>query len=215
MRSIAVVDSSGKYYAPTYPRRARGLIKAGRARWSDNRKKKICLTVDPAQYEEVHTMNENDKYNQYDNDGNLIAAAPFTEEANGAMPEQGELSIRYILEQMEKIRTDNTHLHKALEEVIRIHPHPPSVSGGQDLASKAMAEAIQNIVTSRETTNQKLLAMYEVMYDDIKPPQSKAKSHDFDKMMAYADKFIVSDETGNFGNAFGRLFGEAFKGMFE
>ena len=38
-----------------------------------------------------------------------------------------------------------------------------------------MAKAAADIVRCRETTNQKLIAFYEKMADDCKPPQGQAK----------------------------------------
>jgi len=209
MRNIVVVDSSGKNYAPTYPRRARGLIKAGRARWSDNRKKKICLLVSPAHYEEDNTMNE-----RYDNDGNIIAtdSVVIAETPNES---DTQLTIGYILSQMEKIRSDSEYIHRALEDVQKINPHEPSVSGAQDIGSQAMAHAINGIVTSREATNQKLLAMYERMYEDIKPTKQNANAYDIEKLLGYASTMTSADQTGNFGHSFGSKLGDLLNQMFE
>jgi hypothetical protein len=56
-KNIAVTDESGKQYEPTYWKRAKGLVKHGRARWVDE--EKICLTCPPEQIEaEDITMDE-------------------------------------------------------------------------------------------------------------------------------------------------------------
>ena len=209
MRNIAVVDVSGINYAPTYPRRARGLIKAGRARWSDNRKKKICLLVSPAHYEEDNTMNE-----LYNNDGNIVATDSATTSVTNESDSQ--LTVNYILTQMEKIRSENGYIHKAIESVQDIRPHEPcDNSGAQDFGSQAKAQAIQGIVSSRENTNQKLLHMYERMYDDIKPTKQGTKILDIKDMLEYAATMTAADKTGNFGQSFGHTFGDLLNRAFE
>jgi hypothetical protein len=57
-KNIAVTDQSGIDYEPTYLRRAKGLVKSGRARWVDE--EHICLTCPPERFEtEDNNMNEN------------------------------------------------------------------------------------------------------------------------------------------------------------
>jgi len=41
--------------------------------------------------------------------------------------------------------------------------------GPGDIGTEEQAKAIGEIIKARETTNQKLLALYEKMYDDLKP----------------------------------------------
>jgi hypothetical protein len=53
-----VTDNQGNAYEPTYLRRAKGLVKSGRARWVDE--EHICLTCPPERFEtEDNNMNEN------------------------------------------------------------------------------------------------------------------------------------------------------------
>lgn len=44
-KCITVVDSTGKTYEPTYPKRAKGLVKHGRARFVNENT--LCLTCPP------------------------------------------------------------------------------------------------------------------------------------------------------------------------
>ena len=44
-KNIIVVDEQGNDYDPTYPKRAKGLVKNGRARFISE--KKICLACPP------------------------------------------------------------------------------------------------------------------------------------------------------------------------
>ena len=54
---MIVVDSQGNEYEATYPKRAKGLVKSGRARFvGDN---KICLACPPSDKLEDNKMSEN------------------------------------------------------------------------------------------------------------------------------------------------------------
>ena len=75
-----------------------------------------------------------------------------------------KLSMNYVLEQMEKIMAETEYLHKTIEAIVTIE----STMGG-DLTGQSKANALATVVECRETTNQKMLAMYEKMYDDLKP----------------------------------------------
>ena len=74
------------------------------------------------------------------------------------------LTVGYILRQIEKIQQDNEHIYKALETL-------SGIDSGQvpgDVAGEGKANGIADTVKCRETTNQKLIAFYEKLYDDLK-----------------------------------------------
>ena len=58
-KNIIVVDEQGNEYEATYPKRAKGLVKSGRARFVDENK--ICLACPPKDYLEDNNMSENIK----------------------------------------------------------------------------------------------------------------------------------------------------------
>ncbi len=82
-----------------------------------------------------------------------------------ALNAQPELTVGYILSQIEKIQQDNEHVLKALNSLENIVIN----DGSGDIANQARGAAIGEIVESREATNQRLIAFYEKLYDDIKP----------------------------------------------
>ena len=86
---------------------------------------------------------------------------------------QPELSIGYILSQIEKIQQENEYIYKALETLSGI----ASGQGPCDVAGEGKAKGIAETVKCRETTNQRLIAFYEKLYDDIKPPKSTKEPH--------------------------------------
>ena len=86
-KNIIVVDEQGNEYEATYPKRAKGLVKNGRARFVDENK--ICLACPPDKILEEEKMTENIA---------TTAEAVATEENVSKT-----LSIDYVLAQIGKI----------------------------------------------------------------------------------------------------------------
>ena len=87
-------------------------------------------------------------------------------QSGGDMP---NLSINYILAQMERIAADTKYIESALEKLGNMALPDAPVSS--NISGHSAAQAIGNIIVSRETTNQRLLQMYERMYDDLSKGQ--------------------------------------------
>ena len=132
-KNIIVVDEQGNYYEATYPKRAKGLVKNGRARFINENT--ICLACPP------HDMEDNNMSNNTE-----------------------KLTMDYVLGQIEKIATETEYLHNTISELGKTNSGGPG-----DIGAQARAQAFEEIVRNRETTNQKLLSLYEKMYDDLKP----------------------------------------------
>lgn len=141
-KNIIVVDEQGNYYEATYPKRAKGLVKNGRARFIDENT--ICLACPP------YDMEDN---NMSSNTENMAIETKPTE----------KLTMDYVLEQIEKIATETEYLHNAISELSKTNSIGPG-----DVGTQEKAHALGEIVTSREHTNQRLLSLYEKMYDDLK-----------------------------------------------
>ena len=141
-KNIIVVDEQGNYYEATYPKRAKGLVKNGRARFIDENT--ICLACPP------YDMEDN---NMSNNTENMAVETKSTE----------RLTMDYILGQIEKIATEAEYLHNAISELSKTNSGGPG-----DVGTQEKAHALGEIVTSRERTNQRLLSLYEKMYDDLK-----------------------------------------------
>ena len=63
-KNVTVVDEQGNEYGATYPKRAKGLVKNGRARFVDENK--ICLACPPNEYLEDNEMSENKNVNTHE-----------------------------------------------------------------------------------------------------------------------------------------------------
>ena len=152
-KNVIVVDEHGNEYEATYPKRAKGLVKSGRARFVDENK--ICLACPPNEYLEDKKMTDN-----------IIAAA--TETANTQ-----EITPKYILEQIAKIASDTTYITEALGSLATVE-----IIGPGDTGAAEKAKSIADVVRCRETTNQQFLAFYTKIYNDLmtqKMEQAAAK----------------------------------------
>ena len=143
-KNVIVVDEQGNEYEATYPKRAKGLVKNGRARFVDENK--ICLACPPDKILEDQKMSE-------------ISQNSVLTENN----QTEEFTLQYILRQIEKIREDTQHIYDALKMLDGVESQGPG-----DLGAQGKANGIATVVKCRETTNQQLLNFYEKIYNDIK-----------------------------------------------
>ncbi|MDF2543866.1 MAG: hypothetical protein K0S47_3584 [Herbinix sp.] len=156
-KNIVVIDEHGKECEATYVKRAKGLVKKGRARFVNNNT--ICLVNLPNEFLEETIMDDNN---------DIIV--------NEVLPEK--VTVEYILKQIETIRSNNEYLTKAVEDMNRmVEPSLPEYCNNLNFVTKA--EGWRDIVMARETTNQKMISFYEKIYDDIKPKSSNDEIKQF------------------------------------
>lgn len=86
-------------------------------------------------------------------------------------PAPEKFSIDYCLEQIEKIASQTEYLNQAIE---RLGDLANNENAGRFL-KEAQVKTLTDIVRIRETTNQKLIAFYEKVYDDLKPRTSASR----------------------------------------
>ena len=158
-KNIRVVDENGNEYEATYPKRAAGLVRHGRARFTAP--DTICLACPPKNEPNENTedikMSENTVNNAIEQIVEETAA-----EKKAAAP---QITLSDLLERIDRIAAQTDYLMQALEH---LQAMPPS-DGPGDIAGQAKAQAVADIVRCRETTNQRILQMYETMYADLKP----------------------------------------------
>ena len=105
-KNIVVVDEQGNEYEATYPKRAKGLVKNGRARFIDENT--ICLACPPNIELEDKTMSENKKVdsinnNTPNNNGTPTEVAEATANLLNSTSEQRseKLTMDYLLGKLE------------------------------------------------------------------------------------------------------------------
>ena len=141
MKNVEVVDEAGNVYEPTWPKRAKGLVKNGRARFVDENK--ICLACPP------DTKTE-DK--QMSNTNNIF----------------GEMTVQDILVRIASIVNQTSYIAEVAEALKSMGDGDSGdMYSPGNVMGQAKAEALGAIVTTRETTNQQILKLYEKMYNDL------------------------------------------------
>jgi len=170
-KNVIVVDELGNEYAPTYAKRARGLVKQGRARWLDENT--ICLACPP----DIIDSEDNEMENKEIVTVEVNEAAAFT--------------TADILARMDKIIAQGEELAKAIQ---MIHDLPVNDGFYGSEVDMARAEAIRDICIRREVTNQKMLDMLDDMLHPNKGKSSvvdKVLNHDFAGVLPEtADKIL-------------------------
>ncbi len=141
-KNVRVLDENGNEYGTTWPKRARGLVKKGRARYASD--DAIVLRAPPSEKEHLEEK---------------------------IMSEQNtdiEYSIPYILRQIAAIQADTAHLSEVAEKLAAMSDGDSGEPGSPgNIQGQAKARALETVITCRETTNQQLLRFYEKMYDDL------------------------------------------------
>ena len=146
-KNVRVIDEQGNEYEATYPKRAKGLVKNGRARFIDEHT--ICLACPP------NEMNENLEENK--------------------MEENKTLTVKDIFDAIGQLRSESAYLNNALSTLSDIPCSSTGAPGSPgDIGAQAKANAIADVIKCRETTNQQMLAFYQRMYDDIVNAESRA-----------------------------------------
>lgn len=169
-KNISVVDEQGNRYGATYAKRAKGLVKNGRARFMDENT--ICLACPPSQYLEEEKMTD------------INTAA----DRNDAI----EYSIPYVLMQIKRIQDDMSHIRDAMQSVVNL-PLENQVSQHVVTPGVAKAQALANIVQYRETTNQQLLRLYEKMYEDLRGGKPEPKYEHYHRLVSTLAEEIDAD----------------------
>lgn len=141
-KNIRVVDETGKEYEATYPRRAKGLIKKGRARFTDENT--ICLAR-PTDYSE-------------DNMAKITA----NEAWNRIIDTQNQLENLFNI-------TSNIRYIQTSASYVELNSDESEYAGAPlDFSSEAallQVQAIKELVCTREQTLQQLIAFYIGEYE--------------------------------------------------
>jgi len=163
-KNIIVTDEQGNILEATYPKRAKGLVKNGRARYIDENT--ICLACPPMNMEDKN-MSENTENKSVNQPEEIIETEKLATDGN-------KFTLNYVLEQIEKIASETQYLNNVVENLGKM-----TLDFSEEYnyeAYKSQAEALGDAVRCRETTNQQLLRFYEKMYDDLKVTELQQKS---------------------------------------
>jgi hypothetical protein len=171
---------------PTYPKRALGLVKHGRARFIDEHT--IELTRPPEPQGEEMSMQTPPQPHEHST--TATATAPIsgiTEPVRSQTQPMRELAASDILQRIDMLISETAYLREGMDALGNIEssgpgdPHSPG-----DIGTQAKAVAISQVIGHREQTNQKLIALLDRMYDDLSPTtmaQQESRSPDQSKLL--------------------------------
>jgi len=144
-KNIRVVDAAGNEYEATYPKRAKGLVKNGRAIFIDEFT--LCLDCPPSDYLEDKSMDNsiNSNINQTEQNVNSVTAP--------------EMTLEWVAAKIDAIINDNAYIADAISSLNLMD------SDGHN----SKAEALHQVVNAREATNRETLKFLEKIYDGLNP----------------------------------------------
>ncbi|MBQ4605632.1 MAG: hypothetical protein IJB15_02940 [Clostridia bacterium] len=206
-KNVRVTDMHGNEREPTWPKRAEGLVKKGRAyRLAEDH---ICLTgestPDNRDRQSDHAENgildrqtevrSSDRERQVSEEYTMDAQERNNEIAETAQQtaDWSKLNISYVLDRIEAVRRDTEYLQKTIEALDNMAVG----QGPGDVAGEEKAKALADVVRCRETTNQKLLDLYTKMYDDLKPVQDKPTDNIRLKVLEMVDRIAMDGDPTN------------------
>ena len=204
-KNIRVVDSQGNQHEATYLKRAKGLVKSGRARFVDAHT--LCLARPPNNFSEDNLMSEKNKFATLGSLGELNTSsfAGFAPADNGPRPDESSdfgistEAAEILLANTNATSTGNALLDRILDSIDSITREHSYIIEAIDAIKRhgSIDGSVGELVSAREKTNQKSLALLEKMYDDFKPVDHRKnflKGVDFDTLAAHMD----SDELPDF-----------------
>ena len=159
-KNIAVIDAEGNVYEATWPKRARGLVKSGRARFINQNT--ICLARPPV-YAEGKCMN---------------ASSEMLKSPDTSTPEQGQnggqeiLDTAYVVRKIDEILAGSAELRAAIAQMENLEDTP--------------AEALSHMMEARETTNQQLIALLQSILESLKPDPALVRMEAVTKLLSDA-----------------------------
>lgn len=157
-KNITVIDENGNIVGSTYPKRADGLVKKGRARWISDTA--VCMRADEKE-SEANEMAVN-IYEVFDNQISKLQEQLRDENAETVMPVRMQ-----ILKTMEAFRSQQQS-EKIIDLVrTQLDAIQESLKNEPALPENALA---------RETTRQKMLGIIEKLLDNGGAIQSEAAS---------------------------------------
>ena len=150
-KNINIIDEHGNKYEATYLKRAKGLVKKGRARFI-NEGTIMCLARPPQTEDNMENINigngprpmKTNDFTLYDENGNATY-------------------MGMILANIDSVIGGQGYLAEAFQNVKEIAASADAMGG-----SGAGADAIVEIVKAHEETNQQALRLLEKMYNDLK-----------------------------------------------
>ena len=184
-KNVAVVDEQGHSYGATYPKRAKGLVKNGRARFVDENT--ICLACPPNEILEDNNMSENTN--------------------NNVVLTEKEIFDQIVLLQKQLTEQSPTSLHRLGEAIYDAR--------GESEDGQLSDEQVANICAvfaQREETLHDMLELYKRMYSDLQQEKTSSKSEVIDIADVFSEIRATREQTAHINEALKMLEGVRSEG---
>ncbi len=163
-KNIHVVDDAGNEYEATYPKRAKGLVKNGRARFVDEHT--ICLARPPEINLEDKTMTNTIVTNDTNkNPATTPAVNPTATPTADMAAESRKYTLDYALGQLEalqqKAEAFAANFLKKTEAIQAVSPG--------DIGTESQCEMLKTLAQEQETTFRKLIDVYAGIVEQLRP----------------------------------------------
>ena len=176
-KNVIVVDSQGNEYEATYPKRAKGLVKSGRARFVGENK--ICLACPPKENLEDNIMSENIN--------------------TTAEQKTADLTKSEVWAQIIKLQDQLVSLKDTFSALIDISDTNEFEDG--DAIESVITEVVLNktkvinaVFSEREATLNSLLDFYKVVYNDLYQQEKNARKEKIETVQSIWYKYLVEME---------------------
>ena len=174
-KNVTVVDEQGHVYGATYPKRAKGLVKNGRARFVDENT--ICLACPPNQILEDTEMSENINITKNTNENAVLT--------------EKEIFDQIVLLQKQLTEQSYTSLYRLGEALSNARGEGEDVPLSDEQVSNVCA-----VFAQREETLNQMLRMYQQMYDNLQQERLKSTPLSEDeKRKQYLDFVVQATES--------------------
>ena len=186
-KTVAVTDEAGNRYEATYPKRAKGLVKHGRARFTDESQTEIILTCPPnqAMILEDKTMTEQNTNIRATENETVVANENTATEMNAPQLTAKEIFDQIAVLQRQIVESSYNALYRLTDATNDI------CGDGCFESDEAKGEAIESVASTfrmREETYQTMLKLYQQMYNDLRGDQKAEQT--CDKIEAISDAFV-------------------------
>ncbi len=157
-KNIIVVDGQGREYEATYPKRAKGLVKQGRARFVDENK--ICLACPPDKLLKTDDIEMSE--NITNQEANTNKSTNYT--------------IDYVLSKIAELQEQLSHLSPSAVGASVVQAIKSiSETEDEDIDYNELAENISVPFCMREETYRKMFELYSKMYDNLIASEKRSK----------------------------------------
>lgn len=120
--------------------------------------------------QKVNSTNNNNTSNNSETSKDVASAMANLFNSAAEQQRSGKITMDYLLGKLEEISHGEAFLTNAISELGKMKSGGPGDVGAQE-----QAKAVGEIIKAREATNQRLIALYEKMYDDLTSKQTSLK----------------------------------------